>query len=56
MASLYLDNVSKNVSAENIKNTRWYGYIHDFWDDYDSIDIDGILDIHKHLMVKNNVK
>ena len=31
-------------------------YIHGFSVDYGSIDIDNILDIHKFLMVKQNIK
>ena len=31
------------------------GYVYGFGVDYDAIAADGILDIHKHLMKKNNM-
>ena len=36
---------------------KWqlYGYLYDFSVDYDSIEDDDILDIHKYLMKKNNI-
>ena len=40
-------NVSKDVSTDSMKNTGLYGYVYDFWDDYDSIDVDEILNIYK---------
>ena len=51
-APLYLGNVSKGFSADNMKNTELYGYIYHFSVDYDSIDVDNILDIHKSLKVR----
>ena len=36
-----------------MKNTGLYGYVYGFSIDYDSIDVDDILDVHKYLMVKN---
>ena len=50
---LYLGNVSKDFSVDNMKNTGLYGYVYGFSIDYDSIDVDDILDVHKYLMVKN---
>ena len=32
------------------------GYVYDFSVDYDGIDVDDILDIHKYLIVQNNIK
>ena len=32
------------------------GYVYDFSADYDSIDVDDLLDIHKYLLVKNYIK
>ena len=32
------------------------GYVYDFSVDYDAIAVDDILDIHKYLMEKNNIK
>ena len=40
---------------------RWYGktglnrYVYDFSVDYDAIAVNDILDIHKHLMKKNDI-
>ena len=48
--------VSKDFSADNIKKTGLYGYTYDFSVDYDTIDVDDILDFHKYLMVENNIK
>ena len=56
LGKLCLGNGSKKISVDNMKQTRLYGYVHDFSVDYDSISVDDILDIHKYLMVKNNRK
>ena len=45
---LFLGNVSKDFSVDVIKNTELYGYVYDFLVDFDSIDIDDILDIHNY--------
>ena len=52
---LCLGNTSKDWSVDNMKKTRFTGYIYDFRVDYDAIAVDGIKDIHKHLMKKNNI-
>ena len=52
---LCLGNISKDFSVDNIKKTGLYGYIYDFSVDYDAIAVDDILDIHKHLIKKNNM-
>ena len=39
-----------------MKMTGFYGYFYDFSDDYDVIEYDDMLDIHKYLMRKNNIK
>ena len=52
----FLGNVSKDFSADNLKKTRLNGYAHDFSVDYDSIDVADILDIHKYLIKKSDVK
>ena len=49
---LCLGNVSKDFSASDMKNTGFNGHIYNFSVDYDSIDVDDILDIHKYLMKK----
>ena len=53
---LCLGNVSKDFSPLNTTNTRLYGYIYDFSVNYEAIANDKILDIHKYLMKKNNIK
>ena len=53
--NLCLGNVSKDFSGSNMKKTGLNGCIYDFSVDYDSIDVDDIKNIHKHLMKKNDV-
>ena len=48
-------NASKDFSASNMKNIGFNGYIYEFSVDYDSVDVDDILDIYKYLMKKNNI-
>ena len=52
---LYLGNISKDWSADNMKTTGFNGCIYDFSVDYDATDIDDVKDIHKYLMKKNNI-
>ena len=56
VAPLCLGNVSKDFSADKRKKTGLYGHIYDFSLDYDSVDVDDILNILKYLMAKNNIK
>ena len=51
-----MGNVSKYFSVNNMKKTRLYGYVYGLLVDYDNINVNDILDIHKYLMVKNNIK
>ena len=53
--NLCLGNVSKDFSASNMKKTGFNGYIYEFSVDYNSTDVDDILDILKHLMKKNDI-
>ena len=53
---LCLGNISKDFSVDNMKNTGLNGYVYDFSADYDAIAVDDILEIHKYLMKKNNMK
>ena len=53
---LCLGNISKDLSVDNMKKTGLNGYAYDFSVDYDAIAVDDILDIHKYLMEKNNIK
>ena len=39
-----------------MKNAELNGYVYNFSVDYDSTDIDGILDIHKSLIKKHDIK
>ena len=39
-----------------MKKTGLNGYIYDFSVDYDAVSVGDILDIHKYLMEKNNIK
>ena len=52
---LCLGNISKDWSVNNTTKTGFNGYIYDFSVDYNSTDVDDILDIHKYLMKKNNI-
>ena len=47
--------ISKHWSINNIKRTGLSGYVYDFSVDYEAIEVDNILDIHKYLMKKNNM-
>ena len=42
----------KGFSASNMRKTGCNDHIYDFTVDYDAVDVDGILDIHKYLMKK----
>ena len=55
VAPLCRVNISKDLLVDSMKNTRLNGYIYDFSVDYDAIPVDDILDIHKHLMKKDNM-
>ena len=52
---LYLGNISKDFSVDNMKKTGLNGCVYDFSVDYDAIAVDDILDIHKYLMEKNGI-
>ena len=45
----------KRLVGRYMKKTGFNGYVYDFSVDCDAVVIDDILDIHKHLMKKNNV-
>ena len=55
-AQLSLANVSKDFSVDNMKRIGLNGCVYDFSFDCDSIDVHDVLDIHKYLTVKNNIK
>ena len=51
--ALCLGNISEDFSTANMKK---YGYVYDFSFDYRAIAVGEILNIHKYLMEKNNIK
>ena len=53
---LCLGNISKDFSVDNMKKTGLNGYVYDFSVDYNAIAVDDILDIHKYLMKKHDIK
>ena len=54
---LSLVNISKDFFVDSLKKkTGLNRYAYDFIVDYDAIAVDNILDIHKYLMEKNNIK
>ena len=55
-SALCLGNISKDFSVDNMKKAGLNGYVYDFSVDYDAIAVDDILEFHKHLMEKNNIK
>ena len=52
---LYLGNLSKDWSVDNMKKTGLKGYVYDFSVNYNAIAVSDMLDIHKYLMKKNNI-
>ena len=52
---LFLGNISKDWSVDNMKRTGFNGYVYDFSVNYDAIPVDDIKAIHKYLMKKNNI-
>ena len=53
--SLFLGNISKDWTNDNMKKTGFNDYIYDFSTDYKAIATSDILDIHKYLMKKNGI-
>ena len=53
---LCLGNISKDWSVDNMKKTGLKGYVYDFSVDYNAIAVADILDIHKYLMKKHDIK
>ena len=50
-----LGGLLKDYNTNSCKDTGLYGNVYDFNVDYSAITNDGIRDIHKHLMKKNNI-
>ena len=53
---LCLENISKDFTTNNIKKTGLNGYVYDFCVDYNIIDTSNIINIHKYLMKKHDIK
>ena len=49
---IFLGNISKDWSVDNMKRTWFNGHLYDFSVDYNVTDVDDIKDIHKYLMKK----
>ena len=54
-SQLYLGNISKDWSIDDMERTGFTGYVSDYSVNYDATDVDDIKDIHKYLMKKNNI-
>ena len=52
VAPVYLGNISKDRSVDNMNRTGFTGYVYDFSVKYDPITVDDIVDIRKYLMKK----
>ena len=52
---LCLGNISKDSSVDNMKKTRFNGYVYDFIANFDATDVDDIVNIHKYLMKINDI-
>ena len=53
---LSLGNISRDFSRDNMKKTGFKGHVYDFSVDYRAIPVENMLNIHKYLMGKNNIK
>ena len=53
---LYLGNISKGFSVDNLKKPGLKGYFYFFSVDYDANAVADILDIQKYLMKKHDIK
>ena len=54
-APLFLGNISKDWSVDNMKKIGFNGCVYDFSIDYDATDVDDILEIHNYIMKKNDI-
>ena len=52
---LCLGNISKDSSVDNMKKTRFNGYVYDFIANFDATDVYDIVNIHKYLMKINDI-
>ena len=51
-----LGNISGDFPANNMSKTGLNGYVYDFSVDYRAFDTSNIIDIHKYLMKKHDIK
>ena len=56
LCTLCLENISKDFTVNNMKETELNGYVYNFSVDYIIIDNINITNIHKFLMKKHNMK
>ena len=52
---LYLWNISREFSVNNMKKTGLNGYVYHCTVDYDAVAVDDTLYIHKYLMKKSSI-
>ena len=52
---LFLGNISKDWSVDNMRRTGFNGYVYDFSVGYDNIEVNNVKDIHKNSMKKNDI-
>ena len=52
---MFLENISKDFSVDNMKHTGLKGCIYNFSLDYNAIAVAYILDIHKYFMEKYGI-
>ena len=55
MSPIFLGNISKDWTVDNMKKTGFTGYVYDFSVVYTRVVVDNIKCIHKYLMEKNNI-
>ena len=51
-----MGSISKDLPVDNMRETELNGYVYDFSVDYYSIDVNDIVEIHKYLMKRHDIK
>ena len=54
--TLFLENISRDFSVDNKKKTGLNGYVYDFSVNYNASDTSNIINIHKYLMKRYDIK
>ena len=49
---MYVGNIPKDFSKDNMKKSGLIGSVYDFSFDYDAVAVNDILELHKYLMKK----